>query len=152
MEGSKGPMVILDYPGGWGGGMTADRYQDQVLDKVLFDYYGQMSEERGQVVFQQDRASCHHAKTTTAWLERNCIETFLHPSSSPDLSPIEPLWHRLKTLIRGRSHPPISLDELKSAVREAWDQITEWDIHAHVKHMKDRVLAVLAVNGGHTKY
>jgi len=50
MKGSKGPMVVLEYPGGRGRGMTADRYQDQVLDKVLFDYYVQMSEERGQVI------------------------------------------------------------------------------------------------------
>ena len=71
--------------------MSADRYQDQVLDKVLFDYYGQMSEEKGQVVFQQDRASCYGATTTVAWFKRNCIKTFPHPSSSPDLSPIEPL-------------------------------------------------------------
>ena len=38
-------------------------------------------------------------------------------------------------------------DEIKSW----WDQITEEDIEAHVKHMKDRVLAVLKANGGHTK-
>jgi transposase len=152
MKGSKGPMVVLEYPGGRGGGMTADRYQDQVLDKVLFDYYVQMSEERGQVVFQQDGASCHRAKSTLAWLKRNEIEIFPHPSSSPDLSPIEPLWHWLKTIIRARSHPPTRLDELKAAVRDAWDQITEEDIEAHVKHMKDRVSAVLKANGGHTKY
>ena len=145
-------MVVLEYPGGRGGGMTADRYQDQVLDKVLFDYYVQVSEERGQVVFQQDGASCHHAKSTLTWLKRNKIKIFPHPSSSPNLSPIEPLWHRLKTIIRAWSHPPTRLDELKAAVQDAWDQITEEDIEAHVKHMKDRVSAVLKANGGHTKY
>ena len=46
MKGNKGPMVVLEYPGGLGGGMTADWYQEQVLEKVLFDYYCQMSEER----------------------------------------------------------------------------------------------------------
>jgi hypothetical protein len=51
MKGNKGLIVVLEYPGGRGGGMTADKYQDQVLDKVLFDYYVQMSEERGQVIF-----------------------------------------------------------------------------------------------------
>ena len=56
MRGSQGPLVILDFPGGKGGGMTAKHYQDQVLDKVLFDYYWGMSEMRGQVVFQQDGA------------------------------------------------------------------------------------------------
>ena len=31
MEDSKGPLVVLEYPGGKGGGMNAARYQDQVL-------------------------------------------------------------------------------------------------------------------------
>jgi len=150
MEGSKGPMVILDYPGGQGGGMIADRYQDQVLDKVFFDYYGQMSEERGQVVFQKDRASCHHAKTTIACLERNCIETFPHPSSSPNLSPIEPLWHQLKTLIQECSHPPMSLNELKSAVQEA----SNYGVgHSHTCQAYERQsFGSSAANGGHMKY
>jgi hypothetical protein len=45
MKGNKGPMVVLDYLGGQGGGMTTDRYQEQVLDKVLFDYYWKMAED-----------------------------------------------------------------------------------------------------------
>jgi hypothetical protein len=152
MKGNKGPMVVLEYPGGPGGGMTADRYQEQMLEKVLFDYYWQMSEERGQVTFQQDGASSHRAKSTSAWLARNGIQTFPHPSSSPNLSPIEPLWHQLKTLIRQQPHPPTSLDELKEAVPEGWNQIVPEDIDAHVKHMEDRVKAVLKAKGGHTKY
>src|SRR5882762_5905298 len=99
-----------------------------------------MSEERGYVVFQQDGARSHHAKSTIAWLSRNSIETFPHPPSSPNLSPIEPLW---KTLIRSRSHIPSNIEELKAAVREAWEQITEHDINCHVKHMEERVQAVL---------
>ena len=80
------------------------------------------------------------------------MKIFLHPSSSPDLSPIKPLWHWLKTIIRAWSHPPKRLDELKAAVQDACDQITEEDIEAHVKHIKDRVSAGLKANGGHTKY
>jgi hypothetical protein len=30
MRDCKGPLVVLNYPGGKGGGMTAERYQDQV--------------------------------------------------------------------------------------------------------------------------
>lgn len=89
MEGRKGPLVILEYPSGKGGGMTAEQYQNQVLDGPLHDFYQQMSEERGIVVFQEDRALCHRAKSTKAWLKRNSILSFAHPAKSPDLSPIE---------------------------------------------------------------
>lgn len=152
MEGRKGPLLVLEYPGGRGGGMTAKRYQDQVLDGPLHDFYMQMSEERGIVTFQQDGAPSHRAKTTLWWLKHNSIDVFPHPASSPDLSPIGPLWKTLKAIIRGRPHPPTSMDELKSATHEAWDQITEEDINAHVKHMRDRVKAVLAAKGGHTQF
>ena len=87
-----------------------------------------------------------------AWLASNQIEIFLHPAPSPDLSPIEPLWHCLKTLIRECPHIPSSLKELKTAVRECWEMITVEDIDQHVKHMEDRFRAVLKADGGHTKY
>ena len=152
MERQKGPLVVLEYPGGRGGGMTAKRYQDQVLDGPLHDFYQEMSEERGMVVFQEDGAPSHRAKSTREWLQHNSIDSFPHPASSPDLSPIEPLWKTLKDLIRSRPHPPTSLSELKHAVREAWDQITPEHINTYVRHMEERVAAVLAANGGHTMY
>ena len=152
MKNSKGPMVILEYPGGKGGRMNADRYQEQVLECKLYDYYMERMEEMGQVNFQQDGAPLHTARSTTAWLARNSIEKFPHPPSSPDLSPIEPLWKTLKNYITGQPHLPSSIAELKKAACEAWDQITEEDINAHVKHMNDRVQAVLAVQVGHTRY
>jgi hypothetical protein len=152
MQGSKGPFVVLDYPGGRGGSMTADRYQTQILEAKVCDYFLQMAEERGQVIFQQDGAPLHQAKSTFAWLHQNKIETFPHPASSPGLSPIKPLWKTFKALIRAHPHIPTSLKELKIAAWEAWEQIMEQDIDNHVKKMEDRVKAVLAEKGGHTPY
>jgi hypothetical protein len=39
MKGKKGPLVVLEYPGGRGGGMNSERYQTQVLNAHLFDFY-----------------------------------------------------------------------------------------------------------------
>jgi hypothetical protein len=152
LEGKKGPLVVLEYPGGRGGGMTANRYQHQVLDHVLHNFYQEMSEERGQILFQQDGAPSHTAKTTAAWLEVNKVDRMPHPPSSPDMNPIEPLWHTLKDIIHARKHVPSNLDELKEAVLEAWEQITIDDINKHVQSMEDRVRALLKAKGGHTRY
>jgi hypothetical protein len=62
--------------------MTAVRYQNQVLDTPLHDFYQEMCEEWG-VVFQEDGASCHRAKSTKKWLAQNSVESFPHPSKSP---------------------------------------------------------------------
>ena len=56
MYGRKGPLIVLEYPGGQGGGMTAARYQEQILDGVLLDFYKQVSQENRSVTFQQDNA------------------------------------------------------------------------------------------------
>lgn len=59
MKDSKGPIVVLEYPGGKGGGMNAERYRAQVLEQVLHDYYMEKTEEKGWVLFQQDGAPSH---------------------------------------------------------------------------------------------
>lgn len=152
MKGKKGPLVVLEYPGGRGGGMTAERYREQVLEGVLLEFWEQMSSERGEVFFQQDGASAHTAKVTKAWLQLKGITIFPHPACSPNLNPIEHLWHLLKEIIRGRERTPTTIDELKEAVRQAWDQITVDEVDKYAGSMGDRVEAVIAAKGGHTRF
>lgn len=152
MKGKRGPLVVLEYPGGKGGGMTAARYREQVLEGVLLEFWQNMSNERGEVFFQQDGASSHTAKVTKAWFESHRIKVFPHPASSPDLNPIEHLWHLLKEIIRGLERAPTTIDELKEAVRQAWDQITVEDVDKYAGSMEDRVQAVIAAKGGHTRF
>ena len=62
MKGRKGPLAVLEYPGGQGGGMTGQQYISQVLEAHLHTLYNQMKEERPEVVFQQDGAPSHTSK------------------------------------------------------------------------------------------
>lgn len=66
--GWKGPLVVLEYPGGKGGGMTAARYQEQVLEGQLKVFWKDLEEARPGLAFQQDGAPSHTAKTTKHWL------------------------------------------------------------------------------------
>lgn len=152
MKDKKGPIIILEYPGGQGGGMTAKRYQEQVLRPVVIDFYRKAFEERDFVLFEQDGAPSHTAKSTIRFLEQHDIETMPQPPSSPDVVPLESLWHILKRHIRAREHLPTTLDELRTAVKEAWDLITIEEVNHYVASMQDRVQAVIKAKGGHTKY
>ncbi|KAF5337526.1 hypothetical protein D9758_016988 [Tetrapyrgos nigripes] len=96
MKGKKGPLVVLEYPGGKGGGMNAKRYQEQVLGGKLVEFYQEMDSERQNIAFQQDGAPSHTAKTRLKWLKDHNIKVFPHPPSSPDLNPIEDVWRELK--------------------------------------------------------
>ena len=81
IEGRTGPLVVLEYPGGRGGGMNSKHCQEQILCQVLLDFYRQLDEERKHVKFQQDGASCHRSKPTLKWFTDHHDPLFPHPRS-----------------------------------------------------------------------
>ena len=107
MKGRKGLLIVLEYLGGRGGGMNSTQYKDQVLEGVLASFYAKVAQEMGKVYFQQDGAASHHSKLTQNWFSSAGIPLVFHPASSPDLNPIEPVWHELKKAMRALPHPPL---------------------------------------------
>lgn len=154
MRGRKGPLVVLEYPGGKGGGMSSVRYVQQVLEPVLAPFYHQMEHEQGEVFFQQDNAKCHTACNTSLCLQTMAIQRFPHPAKSPDLTPIEPVWHDFKEAIRVRheASPITSKEELRQVVAEVWDALDVSLVNAHVGRMPKALDEVLARNGAMTRY
>ncbi|PBK58712.1 hypothetical protein ARMSODRAFT_854353, partial [Armillaria solidipes] len=66
--GWKGPLAVLEYSGGKGGGMTAARYQKQVLESQLKVFWKDLKEAQPGLAFQQDGAPSYTAKTIKCWL------------------------------------------------------------------------------------
>lgn len=100
IRGQKGPLIVLDYPGGKGGGINLAWYQNQVLDSALEGFYSELKKRKQHIYFQQDNAPSHRSKSTMICLEQKKIMLFFHPLFSPDLNPIEPVWHELKHILR----------------------------------------------------
>ncbi|KAF5367408.1 hypothetical protein D9758_003630 [Tetrapyrgos nigripes] len=146
MKGKKGPLVVLEYPGGKGGGMNVKRYQEQVLDGKLAAFFEDMKSERDVVLSQQDSTLSHTAKSMKKWFNTHGIP------SSPNFNPIECVWCELKKRIRAKRHPPTSIDKLIAAVKEAWDSLPIEDVDKYIDQMGNIVEDVLRVKGGHTKY
>ncbi len=72
-------------------------------------------------VFQQDNAKPHTAAITTAWLRSRRVCVLNWPACSPDISPIENIWHIIKWKIHQRR--PQTLQQLETYIRQEWDQI-----------------------------
>ncbi len=85
------------------GTMNAERYI-KVLEQHMLP-----SRRR---VFQQDNAKPYTAAITTAWLQSRRVRVLNWPACSPDLSPIENIWRR-----------PRTLQQLETNIRQEWEQI-----------------------------
>lgn len=152
MKDQKGPFVVLEYPGGRGGGMTAARYKAQILEPFVKQFVLDMQKKRKRVWFQQDGAPSHTAKIISTWLKDNNIPLFPHPPKSPDFSPIEPVWFDLKNIIKAYPHQITSVEQLKDIVRSAWDKLTVDQINAHINRMPAMLDECIERNGSITSY
>ncbi len=70
------------------------------------------------LIFQQDLAPVHTAKSTNSWLNDHGVGV---PANSPDLNPIENQWGIVKKKMRNKR--PKNADELKATVKETWASI-----------------------------
>ena len=60
---------------------------------------------------------------------------FYHPSRSPDLSPIEPVWLELKKRLRALTRLPTTVPQLIQAVKDIWEELPISDIDKHIDTM-----------------
>jgi transposase len=131
------------------GNQNADKYI-WTLQDYLFPFahplYG------NEILFQQDGASIHRAKTTMEFLDDQNVTIFEHPALSPDLNPIENLWGIIVRDVYANGKQYYTIDDLKSAIRLSWSNITLLTLQDLVKSMPKRCTDVVEVKGEITKY
>ena len=72
-----------------------------------------------------DNLSSHHVDDVRALIEGAACRLVYLPPYSPDLSPIEPMWSKLKQVIRSRD--PRTVPALHEAIGEAFATVTAGD-------------------------
>jgi hypothetical protein len=72
------------------------------------------------------------------------------PSQSPDLYPIEMLWHDLKRAVQSRQ--PRNIDELKQICTEEWFKIPPQHCSSLISSYRKYLAEVVAAKGGSTSY
>jgi transposase len=100
------------------GMVNAAKYID-ILQKCMIPSAEKLFRDR--FIFQDDNAPCHRAKLVSAWKKQNKIVTLDWPAQSPDLNPIENLWHRIALEISKRR--PGTKRELIESLIAAWNRV-----------------------------
>jgi hypothetical protein len=158
-------MVV--YPKG---GIGSKEYL-QTLDDALLPFIEQLFPETDDgdtiavispdaYIFMQDNAPCHSSKLCQKYFKEKQLSLMEWPPYSPDLNPIENLWSDFKTRFHKRftdlkadvSSAQEAKERYGELLKQVWRECREELVHALVESMPRRCQAVIANNGGHTKY
>jgi len=104
------------------------------------------------LVFQQDNASVHKSKTTLGWFQRHKVTVMEWPACSPDLNPMENLWGILVRRVYANHRQYQAQDDLKSAILEAWRELSVDLLQTLINSMPDRIYKVINRNGNYSDY
>jgi transposase len=146
---TKGPSIFWEKE--WGS-INKERYCERIVPLV----HGWL-QLHPNLSFMQDGAPGHSAEYTINELRERGIYPIFWPPFSPDLNPIEAVWNRMKDYIE-HHHPDLpagkqrTYDQLRQIVQEAWNAVSDQTLSSLIESMKERCEAVIAADGGHTKY
>ena len=101
-------------------------------------------------IVQSDNDPEHTAKATQEFIAKKKWKVLNWPSQSPDLNPIEHIFHLLKRQMHSQN--PKNKAELKKKVLKAWNVIKPSIFQKIVHSMPQRLEAVIASKGYATKY
>jgi transposase len=101
-------------------------------------------------IFQHDGAPCHTAKVVTSWIRDHNVRTLPWTPQSPDMSPIEHLWHIIKLQLREKM--PKNKKELVDFVKEQWYSTPQQVCKDLVHSMPKRVAELKRAKGEAIKY
>ena len=104
------------------------------------------------MIFQQDNDPKHTSKLAKKWFIDNSILVLPWPAQSPDLNPIEHLWHHLKIKLSSYEKRATSISELWDRCDKEWNEFTADICHKYYESMPARVQAVLKAKGDYTRY
>src|SRR5947207_8959490 len=105
-----------------------------------------------EVVMQEDGAKYHFAPIPAKYKDSSNIKRLEWPPQSPDLSPIENLWKRLKDKISERRHRIRTIQEMEVALQQEWAKIEEDFLDKLMDSMPRRIKQMLQNKGGSIKY
>ena len=132
------------------GNLNGMRYTNEILDGPVRLFAGAMGQN--DMIFVDDNARPHRNHIANQYVDENSINRMEWPAKSPDLNPIENVWGLMKRRISRRLTNEHTLNDLRAMVLEEWERIPLQTIRRCISSMRRRAEAVIAADGGHTRY
>jgi len=120
----KGPTNICIFEGV----MDSELYV-KILDSTLVPFIAEKFAEGHR--FMQDNDPKHTSHLTQSFYATKGICWWKTPAESPDINPIENMWHELKEYIR-REVKPHTKEELVSGIKGFWSTVDVAKCTRHV--------------------
>ena len=87
----------------------------------------------------------------TKFFEDNHVNWWKTPPESPDLNPIENLWHELKEYLRSRVKPRTQ-HELVEGIKTFWSTVDRAKCTKYIRHLDKVIPRVIELKGDATGY
>jgi transposase len=149
-------LVVLPERKG-DGKFNSQEYVEVIMDGEMFDFWMEGMEDVGYLIMMEDGARYHEGVAThrrkqleeDGWIGWG-PKTW--PSNSPDLNPIENLWHVLRSNIRKRKVQAKTKAALIVALQEEWRKLDLNIVNTLINSMPKRLQAVIKAKGGYSGY
>ena len=127
-----------------------DRYMYvEILEKTLLPFVRDVYPDSHR--FMADNDPKHTSILAREFLSSNNIVWWRTPAESPDLNPIENMWHELKEYIR-REVKPQRKDELIQGIKRFWETVDVAKCKKYIGHLQKVIPKVIEQNGEPTGY
>lgn len=145
----KSELIFIESHGS-GGGMSKEDYKEQILTR----YVGPLLKDKLGLIFIEDGNTAYRLKDDAmkkfkADLHITCLSFW--PPSSPDFNPTENVWRIIKQRLKNWG-PFLRIEDLKAAVQEEWDKLTQLEINKLLVTLPQRMQEAYERNGLATRF
>ena len=137
------PLVVFS------GIMDGEFYSNEIIEGTLAPFIKTNFAQGHR--FMQDNDPKHTCRLAKACLEKNGIYWWKTPPESPDMNPIENLWHEIKETLRSEVKSRTK-DELLAGIRLAWSRITPEKCRKYISHLIKVIPKVVEREGAASGY
>ena len=137
----RGPTRLIVFEGI----MDAQFYISEILTNGLLPFIESAFPDGHR--FQQDNDPKHTSRLAKTFMEENNINWWKTPPESPDLNPIELLWHELKHFLRSIVKPRTK-EELMNGISRFWEERMDAEkCSKYIGHLQ-KVLPIVVAREG----